>query len=64
MHAVRILGWSVCKKTNTPYWLIANSWNINWGDHGYFKIKRGTNECGIEDSINAGIPKSKKNSRL
>lgn len=63
-HAIRILGWGVCKKTNTPYWLIANSWNTDWGDHGYFKIKRGSNECGIEDAINAGIPKSKGNSRL
>ena len=24
---------------------------------GYFKIKRGDDECGIEDDINAGIPK-------
>lgn len=23
---------------------------------GYFKIKRGHNECGIENDINAGLP--------
>lgn len=62
-HAIRILGWGVCKKTNTPYWLVANSWNTDWGDHGYFKIKRGSNESGIEESISAGIPKSKTNAR-
>lgn len=31
-HAIRILGWGV--EAGTPYWLIANSWNTDWGDHG------------------------------
>ncbi|XP_045463351.1 cathepsin B [Harmonia axyridis] len=53
-HAIRILGWGVEK--GTPYWLIANSWNSDWGDNGTFKILRGSNECGIEDSIVAGLP--------
>ena len=26
-----------------------NSWNSDWGDHGTFKILRGSDECGIED---------------
>lgn len=38
-HAIRILGWGV--EDNTPYWLIANSWNSDWGDNGTFKIVRG-----------------------
>lgn len=53
-HAIRILGWGV--ENGTPYWLIANSWNADWGDKGYFKILRGSNECGIEDSPVGGIP--------
>jgi len=53
-HAVKILGWGV--ENGDKYWLIANSWNSNWGDHGYFKILRGTNECGIEDQVCAGLP--------
>jgi len=54
-HAVKILGWGV--EDSTPYWLVANSWNEDWGDKGYFKIKRGNNECGIESGIVAGAPK-------
>ena len=54
-HAVRILGWGI--ENNVPYWLVANSWNTDWGDSGYFKILRGKNECGIESDITAGIPK-------
>lgn len=54
-HAIRILGWGV--ENGTPYWLVANSWNEDWGDNGLFKIKRGGDECGIEGSIVAGLPK-------
>jgi len=53
-HAVRMLGWG--EEDGTPYWLIANSWNSDWGDMGTFKILRGHNECGIEGSVVAGMP--------
>jgi len=55
-HAIKILGWGV--ESGTPYWLVANSWNPTWGDHGYFKILRGQDECGIEDEIDAGVPQN------
>ena len=29
-HAIKILGWGV--ENETPYWLVANSWNEDWGD--------------------------------
>ena len=54
-HAVRILGWGV--ENRVPYWLVANSWNSDWGDNGFFKILRGSNECGIESDTTAGMPK-------
>jgi cathepsin B len=54
-HAIKILGWGV--ESGTEYWLIANSWNEDWGNQGFFRIKRGSNESGIENSIVAGIPK-------
>lgn len=54
-HAVKLLGWG--KEGDTPYWLLANSWNTDWGDGGFFKILRGKNECGIESELTAGLPK-------
>jgi len=54
-HAIKILGWGV--DGSTPYWIVANSWNEDWGNKGYFNILRGKDECGIEDEIVAGKPK-------
>jgi len=54
-HAIRILGWGV--EEGTPFWLVANSWNYDWGDKGTFKILRGSDHCGIESGVVAGIPK-------
>jgi len=54
-HAIRILGWG--EENGTPYWLIANSWNTDWGWNGFFKFIRGKNECGMESDIVAGLPK-------
>nr|CAD2196578.1 unnamed protein product [Meloidogyne enterolobii] len=56
-HAIRILGWGHHNKTDTPYWLIANSWGDQWGENGYFKIARGQDECLIESwGTNYGDP--------
>ncbi|MCI3325462.1 cathepsin B family protein [Escherichia coli] len=54
-HAVKILGYGV--ENGDKYWLVANSWNPDWGDLGFFKILRGSDECGIESEIVAGDPK-------
>ncbi|KAL2933307.1 Cathepsin B-like protease 2 [Bienertia sinuspersici] len=70
-HAVKLIGWGTTAD-GEDYWfwcclliychpsqLIANQWNRSWGDDGYFKISRGTNECGIEEDVVAGMPSPK-----
>ncbi|EPB72624.1 papain family cysteine protease [Ancylostoma ceylanicum] len=54
-HAVKVIGWG--RENGTDYWLIANSWNSDWGDNGYFRILRGKNHCGIEESMVGGLMK-------
>ncbi|EDQ84327.1 uncharacterized protein MONBRDRAFT_39307 [Monosiga brevicollis MX1] len=54
-HAIKIIGWGV--ESGVDYWWVANSWNNDWGDNGFFKIKKGVDECGIESQIVAGMPK-------
>jgi len=45
-HAVKVIGWGT--ENGVDYWLVANSWNTSWGLDGFFKIKRGSDQCGIE----------------
>jgi len=51
-HAVKMIGYGT--EGGVDYWLCQNSWTDTWGDAGYFKIRRGTDECGIEDDIVGG----------
>jgi hypothetical protein len=53
-HAIEIVGWG--EEKNIKYWIIKNSWGVEWGDEGYFKMVRGENNCEIERNIFTGIP--------
>merc|ERR1711953_945591 len=53
-HAIKIMGWGT--ENGAPYWLVANSWNEDWGDHGFFKIDRGHNLDQIENPMINGGP--------
>jgi cathepsin B len=56
-HAVKIIGWGVTS-SGVKYWIVANSWNADWGEKGFFRIIRGVDNCGFEDEVNGGVPKS------
>lgn len=53
-HAVEIVGWGI-EKTK-EYWIIKNSWGVNWGDKGYFKMIKGKNNCDIENNCMGIVP--------
>ena len=53
-HAARLVGWGA--EGGVDYWIAANSWSPRWGERGFFRIRRGTNECGIESTPAAGLP--------
>ncbi|KAI6234279.1 Papain family cysteine protease [Aphelenchoides fujianensis] len=48
-HAVRIIGWGV--EGGVPYWTAGNSWGSAWGENGFFRIRRNTNEVNFESFI-------------
>uniref|UniRef100_A0A1E1WH51 SMB domain-containing protein n=1 Tax=Pectinophora gossypiella TaxID=13191 RepID=A0A1E1WH51_PECGO len=53
LHSVKIIGWG--EERGDRYWTVANSWGQEWGEDGYFRIARGTDESGIESFVIAGL---------
>ncbi|KAJ8947882.1 hypothetical protein NQ318_010028 [Aromia moschata] len=62
-HSVRIVGWGEEYTFNgvQKYWKVANSWGPNWGEKGYFRIAKGTDECDIESFVLGTWPEVEEN---
>ena len=50
-HAVTLVGYGYDGESNKDFWTCKNSWGKNWGESGYFRIKRGSGTCGINNYI-------------
>ncbi|XP_018408749.1 PREDICTED: dipeptidyl peptidase 1 [Nanorana parkeri] len=55
-HAVLLVGYGKDSSTGEKYWIVKNSWGESWGEKGFFKIRRGTNECAIESIAVSATP--------
>ena len=51
-HAVTLVGYGT--QNNVAYWIVKNSWGTNWGEKGYFRIRRGNGTCGVNCYITTG----------
>jgi hypothetical protein len=40
-HAIELVGWG--NRNCVDYWIVKNSWGVEWGMNGYFYMKRGVN---------------------
>jgi len=54
-HEISVVGWGV--ERGAPYWIVRNSWGTYWGEKGWFRLARGTNNLGIESECYWATPK-------
>ena len=47
-HVVVIVGYGRDTASGVPFWIVKNSWGPEWGEEGFFRIRRNTDECAIE----------------
>eukprot|EP01134_Creolimax_fragrantissima_P003666 CFRG3666T1 len=54
-HDVEVVGWDIDEE-GVKYWHIRNSWGTFWGELGFFRLRRGTNELQVEQDCWYAVP--------
>ncbi|XP_070600200.1 cathepsin L2-like [Erythrolamprus reginae] len=58
-HAVLIVGYNHSSKGD-GYWILKNSWSTLWGEKGYMRLTKGSNQCAIANYAVYPIPDPRK----
>ncbi|EKF27907.1 cysteine peptidase, putative [Trypanosoma cruzi marinkellei] len=52
-HGVLLVGYN--DSAPVPYWIIKNSWTTLWGEEGYIRIAKGSNQCLVKEEASSAV---------
>jgi cathepsin F len=52
-HCVQLVGYDMTN--STPFWIVRNSWGLDWGEDGYIRLQYGQDTCGCADEATSAI---------
>ena len=50
-----LVGYGYDESRQTDYWIVQNFWGQDWGEKGYFRIRRGIGTCNINSYVFTGL---------
>jgi cathepsin F len=52
-HCVQLVGYDMT--ASTPFWIVRNSWGLDWGENGYIRLQYGQDTCGCADEATCSV---------